>query len=188
LEHNDEALLFSFTHSSEKENKSVLVNEHLQHTYTLKQPHSHKDHTEREREREREREYLPSDLTCLLQTQSSSGFCKTSKKPTEIEPQHTKHHFSQKQKQQKNVTQNQSTQKLTPKTKQKKLPQTKHKRNLNKNSFFLPQKQNHKNFSHKPKAKNLILEPSHFSLSLSLSLFLSQGLLQITHSHYITII
>jgi hypothetical protein len=103
LEHNNEALLFSFTHSSEKENKSVLVNEHLQYTYTLKQSHSHKD--EREREREREREYPPSDLTCLLQTQSSSGFCKTSRKATEIEPQHTKHHFSRKQKQQKNVTQ-----------------------------------------------------------------------------------
>jgi hypothetical protein len=101
LEHNNEALLFSFTHSSEKENKSVLVNEHLQYTYTLKQSHSHKD----EREREREREYPPSDLTCLLQTQSSSGFCKTSRKATEIEPQHTKHHFSRKQKQQKNVTQ-----------------------------------------------------------------------------------
>jgi hypothetical protein len=51
LEHNNEALLFSFTHSSEKENKSVLVNEHLQYTYTLKQSHSHKDERERERER-----------------------------------------------------------------------------------------------------------------------------------------
>jgi hypothetical protein len=154
LEHHNEALLFSFTHSSGKKNESLLVNEHLQHTYTLKQPRSHKD----QREREREREYPSSDLTCLLQAQSSSGFCKTSKNPTEDEPQHTKHHFSQKQKQQKNVTQKKlltksNHKKTTTQNKtKKKLPKTKHKKILNKNSIFLPQKQNPQKLL--PKAKS----------------------------------
>jgi len=94
----------------------------------------------------------------LLQAQSSSGFCKTSKNPTEDEPQHTKHHFSQKQKQQKNVTQKKlltksNHKKTTTQNKtKKKLPKTKHKKILNKNSIFLPQKQNPQKLL--PKAKS----------------------------------
>jgi hypothetical protein len=104
LEHNNEALLFSFTHSSEKENKSVLVM-NTYSIYTHWNNHILTKITETETQREREKMYPPSDLTCLLQTQSSSGFCKTSQKANGDWTQHTKHHFSQKQKQQKNVTQ-----------------------------------------------------------------------------------
>ncbi len=146
--------------------------------------------SEREREREREREYPPSDLTCLLQTQSSSGFCKTSKKPTEIEPQHTKHHFSQKQKQQKNVTQNQSTTKTNTQNKTKKLTQTKHKRNLKQKLFFSSPKTKPQKLLPQAKSQKsntwtfTFLSPS-LSLSLSFTRFVANHPFPL-YNHYIT--
>jgi hypothetical protein len=83
LEHNNEALLFSFTHSSEKENESLLVNEHLKHTYTLKQPRSHKDQRERERERE---SIHPQISPVCYKLRALLGFAKPQKTQRRLNP------------------------------------------------------------------------------------------------------
>ncbi len=132
LEHNNEALLFSFTHSSEKENKSVLVNEHLHHTFTLKQPHSHKDKRERERERERVSTLgshlfvTNSELFWVLQNLKRTNGDWTPTHKTPLLP---------KQKQQKNVTQKKLLTKWKPtktntQNKTKKTPKNKTQKNL----------------------------------------------------------